>query len=200
VIREDEVPQVNQAYQSEHHRLIAITPLAGAAYEEDNGKVFDLLKSWTINGPAWTWMRAHNVTRNGRQALRALVNHFEGDAQRDRVKDAAYASIAAARYYGEKKKFTFETYVSIHQDAYADLEQCGEIISEEKCVGDYSPILRIPLPQLMPPKVLYWRHHTCAPTSPMLSHIFNNFTVGSIARYKKYIVIEYYWRWQRWTR
>ena len=136
VIREDEVPQVNQAYQSEHHRLIAITPLAGAAYEEDNGKVFDLLKSWTINGPVWTWMRAHNVTRNGRQAWRALVNHFEGDAQRDCVKDAAYASIAAARYYGEKKKFTFETYVSIHQDAYADLEQYGEIISEEKRVRD----------------------------------------------------------------
>ena len=49
--------------------------------------------------------------------------HFEGDAQRDRVKDNAYASLAAAKYYGERKKFTFETYVTIHQDAYADLEQ-----------------------------------------------------------------------------
>jgi hypothetical protein len=39
------VPQANQVYQSEHHRIISITPLAGAAYEEDNGKVFDLLKS-----------------------------------------------------------------------------------------------------------------------------------------------------------
>jgi len=136
VIRDQEVPQVNQAYQSEHHRIVAITPLAGAAYEDDNGKVFDLLKSWTINGPAWTWMRAHNSTRNGRLAWLSLVNHFEGDAQRDRVKDAAYASIAAARYYGDKKKFTFETYVSIHQEAYADLEQYGEIISEEKRVRD----------------------------------------------------------------
>jgi len=136
VIREDENPQVNMVFQSEHHRMIAITPLVGAAFEDDNGKVFDLLKSWTINGPAWTWMRAYNATRNGRQAWLALLNHFEGDAQRDRVKDAAYASIAAARYYGEKKKFTFETYVTIHQDAYADLEQYGEIISEEKRVRD----------------------------------------------------------------
>jgi len=35
-----------------------------------------------------------------------------------------------------KKKFTFETYVSIHQEAYADLEQYGEVISEEKRVRD----------------------------------------------------------------
>jgi hypothetical protein len=65
-----------------------------------------------------------------------LVNHFEGEAQRDRVKDNAYPSITAARYYGERKKFTFETYITIHQDAYSDLEQYGEIISEEKHVRD----------------------------------------------------------------
>jgi hypothetical protein len=60
IIREDENPQPNQMYQSEHHRLIMITPLAGTEFEEDNGKVFDLLKSWTLDGPAWTWMRAYN--------------------------------------------------------------------------------------------------------------------------------------------
>lgn len=41
-----------------------------------------------------------------------------------------------ACYYGEMKKFSFETYVTIHQDAFSDLEQYGEIISEEKCVRD----------------------------------------------------------------
>jgi hypothetical protein len=64
------------------------------------------------------------------------MNHFEGDAQRDRVKDHAYAAIAAAKYYGDRKKFTFETYVMIHQDSYADLSQYGEIISEAKRVRD----------------------------------------------------------------
>ena len=62
VIRAEEFPDANINYQTEHHRIISITPLAGAAYEEDNGKVFDLLKSWTINGPAWTWMRAYNAS------------------------------------------------------------------------------------------------------------------------------------------
>ena len=58
-------------------------------------------------------MRAYNSTRDGRQAWLALVGHFEGDAQRDRVKDAAYAAIAAARYYGDKKKSTLKYWAKV---------------------------------------------------------------------------------------
>jgi hypothetical protein len=136
IIREDAAPPPNQVYQSEHHRLIAITPLLGIEFEEDNGKVFNLLRSWTLYGPAWTWMRAYNSTRNGGEAWLALVSHFEGDAQHDHVKDHAYAVIASAKYFGDRKKFSFETYVTIHQESYADLEQYGEIVSEEKRVRD----------------------------------------------------------------
>lgn len=136
IIRENANPQPNVVFQSEHLRLVEITPLNGIEYEDDNGRVFDILKSLLINGPAWTWMRAYNGTRSGRGAWMALITHFEGDAQRDRVKDQAYAAIAAARYHGEKKRFSFETYVTIHQDAYADLEQYGEVVSEEKRVRD----------------------------------------------------------------
>jgi hypothetical protein len=35
---------------------------------------------------------------------------------RDRVKEIAYASIANAKYHGEKKHFSFDTCVNIHQD------------------------------------------------------------------------------------
>jgi hypothetical protein len=37
------------------------------------------------------------------------------------MKEAAYASIANAKYLGEKKKFSFDTYINIHQEAYQDL-------------------------------------------------------------------------------
>jgi len=136
VIREQDVPDPNAVYINEHQRIIAITPLQGIEYGEDNGKVFDHLKSWTLKGPAWTWMRQYNSLRDGRRAWLALVAHFEGDAQRDRVKDQAYSSIAATKYHGEKKRFSFETYVTIHQEAYEDLEQYGEHVSEEKRVRD----------------------------------------------------------------
>jgi len=53
VIREDAVPNPNAIYDTEHQQLIAITPLQGIEYGEDNSKVFDHLKSWTLKGPAW---------------------------------------------------------------------------------------------------------------------------------------------------
>jgi hypothetical protein len=71
--------------------------------QEVHGIVFDALKSWKLNGPAWTWLHTWNNTRHGKNAWLALVSDFEGDAQRDFVKDNAYASIAAAKYYGERK-------------------------------------------------------------------------------------------------
>lgn len=66
----------------------------------------------------------------------ALLAYYEGSAARDRVKEAAYAAIANAKYHGEKKKFSFETYVNIHQEAYQDLRQNDEIIPEDKRVRD----------------------------------------------------------------
>ncbi len=149
-----------------------MTPLQGIEYEEDNGRVFGLLKSWTINGHAWTRMRAFNSVRNGRGAWLALVNHFEGDAQRDRVKDHAYALIAAAKYYGEKKRFTFETYITIHQDAYADLEQYGELISEEKRVRDLLTNIKDNSPATNAAKGPYLQPQHYVIASPMLLRIY----------------------------
>ena len=37
VIRDQENPDPNAVYQTEHHRLISITPLVGIEFEEDNG-------------------------------------------------------------------------------------------------------------------------------------------------------------------
>jgi hypothetical protein len=81
-------------------------------------------------------MRQCNSLSDDKGAWLALKTHFKGNAQRDCVKDHAYSSIASAKYHGEKKRFSFEMYVTIHQEAYEDLEQYGEHISEEKRVRD----------------------------------------------------------------
>jgi len=65
-----------------------------------------------------------------------LLDHYKGDAQRDRVKDTAYAAITQACYIGDQKWFSFETYVTIHQDSYKDLEQYGQIVSPDKFICD----------------------------------------------------------------
>ncbi len=45
--------------------------------------------------------------------------HYEDDAQRDRVKDHAYAAIAAARYHGEQKKYIVGYHIS-HSNCLTD--------------------------------------------------------------------------------
>jgi hypothetical protein len=109
-------------------------------------------------------MRSFNRTRNGRAAWLALLTHFEGDAQKDRAKDAAYTAIANAKYYGEKKRFSFETYVTIHQEAYEDLEQYGEPVSEDKRVRDLLQGIKDPAAKAAKETVL---------ATP---HLRNNFT------------------------
>jgi hypothetical protein len=95
--------------------------MLGLDFKEDNGKVFDLLVSWTLNSPGWTRIWTFSTTRNGKSSWQAFILHFEGDTQRELVKDSAYATIASAKYYGKHICFTFETYVTMHQDAYSDL-------------------------------------------------------------------------------
>jgi hypothetical protein len=58
-------------------------------------------------------MCSFNITCNGRGAWLALLAHFEGGAQKDRVKDNAYSAITAAKYFGKRKKLSLETYVTI---------------------------------------------------------------------------------------
>jgi hypothetical protein len=58
-------------------------------------------------------VRNYNNTRNNCDAWLALVGHYEGDAQKDCIKDQANTNILATKYYGKKKKFTFETYIMI---------------------------------------------------------------------------------------
>ena len=54
----------------------------------------------------------------------------------NRNKEAAYTSIAHAEYLGNRCNFTFEMFVTLHQQAHLDLERYGEAIPESKKVRD----------------------------------------------------------------
>lgn len=105
-------------------------------FSDDNGKVFDHLKSFTLKGQAWTWMRQLNMARDGRGAWQALAAHFEADAQCELVKDQSYSSIANAQYHCKKKHFLLEIYVIIHQVAFEVSESHDEHLSKEKSMRE----------------------------------------------------------------
>jgi hypothetical protein len=49
----------------------------------------------------------------------------------------AYAKIAAARFSGQKRNFTFDNYVEQHQDGHNTLADLGEPVPETKKVTDF---------------------------------------------------------------
>lgn len=52
-------------------------------------------------------------------------------------KAAAYAKITIARYNGQKRAFTFDNYVEVHQSAHNTLLDLNEPVPETKKVTDF---------------------------------------------------------------
>ena len=99
-------------------------------------RVLDGVNSLDLAGPAWPWTQEHDKKKDGCKACKSLIAHYEGDSVINRNKKAAYASITCSEYLGDRCAFTFETYVTLHQQAHLDLERYGEVVPESKKVRD----------------------------------------------------------------
>ncbi len=137
IIREKDIPERNVIYQTVHDQLVNKAILYGPEYNRNNGIVYDLLQSLTLNGPAWSWISGFQGNRDGRGAWKSLVAYYEGDAMQTRSKQECYDAISKANYQGTKRNFNFSTYVTIHQQAYQDLIRLGEPVPENKKVRDF---------------------------------------------------------------
>eukprot|EP00978_Attheya_sp_CCMP212_P036656 scaffold167970_cov76-Attheya_sp.AAC.1 len=89
VIREDDtvpMPAEITLLAMAHERAIMSTNLAGPSYEADNGRVWGLLQELCEGGPVWSCIAKSSNARDGREAFKALVIHYEGAAQQSRSK------------------------------------------------------------------------------------------------------------------
>jgi hypothetical protein len=137
IVREHDIAPQGAAYATVHDELVNRAIHFGAEYNTNNGIVYDLLQSLTLNGPAWSWISGFQATRNGRGAWKALVTYYEGDAMQTRSKQECYDAIFKATYQGPKRTFDFSSHVAIHQQAHQDLIRLGEPIPENKKVRDF---------------------------------------------------------------
>jgi len=137
VTRPNDAPGDIADFPDEHDQMVYLTPHVGVAYNRDNGVVYDELKALLINSPAFTWIRPNDRTRNGRAAWKALLAHYEGTTEQNRIKEAAYATIRNTTYPGERRGWTYENYYHAHQEAHYDLELYGEMVSESRKVTDF---------------------------------------------------------------
>jgi len=137
IIRENDLPTPGEACATVHDQLVHSAILHGAEYNMNNGVVYDLLQSLTLNGPAWSWVNAYQRNHDGRGAWRSLIAYYEGDTMQARSKQECYDVIAKASYQGHKRNFDFGSYVAILQQAHQDLVCLVEPIPENKKVRDF---------------------------------------------------------------
>jgi hypothetical protein len=124
-------------YEDHDARLVAMTTLRGPWYELDNHRVYDEFKALVLKAPGWSFIKAFDGTKNGRNAILTLCHQSEGTSAVQSHKASAYAKIASAHYRGQKKAFTFDNYVEIHQAAHNTLAELNEAIPETKQVTDF---------------------------------------------------------------
>ncbi len=140
VIREhEEVVDVHYTAVYEDHdaRLVATTTLAGDWYTLDNHRVYDEFKALVLKGLGWSFIKQFDRLKDGRNAVLTLRRQCEGTSAIQTRKASAYAKISSAKYSGQKRNFTFDQYVEMHQAAYNTLAELNEAVPETKKVADF---------------------------------------------------------------
>lgn len=126
-------------YMSNDDRLITTLLHSGEHYTSDNKRLWNELKTLTVDGTGWTYIKRFNRSEDGRSAYLALKAQCEGNSALHTKKVKAYNLINKARYQGERKSYNFAKYVLAHQEGYNDIVDAdpAEMIPEPKRVRDF---------------------------------------------------------------
>ena len=108
--------------ENEEEKLIYQVPLTGPEFEADNKTVWNKLLELTQGEPAYEWIRQFERTKNGREAMRTLVDYLEGDQASTRRVTEAERIIKVLEYTNEYQ-FSCDSYATKLQQAYTILEQ-----------------------------------------------------------------------------
>ena len=130
---------IRAEYPSLDARLVACVDLNGPMFDRDNKDLYQLLKSKTVDGELWTFVKPFDATQNGRAAYLALLNQAKGPAAKDQRIRNACTSMQNAHFNGKSKNWTFEKYVQRHQECHNILGEPDndEQLTEVKKIGDF---------------------------------------------------------------
>ena len=74
----------------------------------------------------WTYVKPFQHARDGRGAFLALRDHYLGPNNIDNMASLAEKKLAMTTYTGERRRWTFEKYVTLHKDQHSTLEGLTE--------------------------------------------------------------------------
>jgi hypothetical protein len=152
VIRENEAVLAHNidppmGYNTIQEEMVARMPHTHPAYREDNIAVWDILRDSIHDTEAFSWVKRCERRRDGRAAYLALTAHYLGDAKNEALRNAADNTILNTFYGGEKNRFNWTRYVTVHKQCHNDLEVTGTAMPEDDKVrrllmGIHTPSLQ----------------------------------------------------------
>ena len=103
--------------------LVHRCPHGTIEYEEDNKIVWGILQRSLSTHISYCSIRRHSRLENGRQAYLDLQQHFCGRLRQENILAKVEGDIHSTYYFEDKANFTFETYISIHRNAYNEMDK-----------------------------------------------------------------------------
>ena len=110
------------AFANESERRMFQLPLTGEAFNEDNMEVYRMLKSFLVNTAGWTWIEPFDATENGRGAILAWVDHYNGQGELSKRMAMAKARIKSL-FYKNESSMSFEKVMEILSKSFSTLDK-----------------------------------------------------------------------------
>jgi hypothetical protein len=120
VTPEAEDPPEN--YETVDQEMTARAPHTGRPFVNDRRKVWDIMSNICGKHSCFVYIKPALRTRNGRDAYMLLFDHFLGPNNLGNMASEAETKLTSTLYNGEKKRFTWETYVRIHTEQHSVLK------------------------------------------------------------------------------
>ena len=97
----------------------------GDIYKHNTGLIWSMIYDVTHGTEAWPLVKGFRRNRNGRGAYQALIGHYRGHEQQNRIHTAAETLLRKSFYTGTRK-FSFADFTSRLTGAFDDLESTGD--------------------------------------------------------------------------
>jgi hypothetical protein len=108
-------------YETVVQEMTARAPHTGRPFVNDRRKVWDIMSNICGKNSCVVYIKPSLRTSNGRDAYMLLFDHFLGPNTVGNMAREAETKLTSTLYNGEKKRFTWETYVRIHTEQHSVL-------------------------------------------------------------------------------
>jgi hypothetical protein len=106
-------------YETVDQEMTARAPHTGRPFVNERRKVWDIMSNICGKKSCFVYIKPDLRTRNGRDAYMLLFDHFLGPNNVGNMASEADTKLTSTLYNGEKKRFTWETYVRIHTEQHS---------------------------------------------------------------------------------